>query len=111
MTDLFADDTETAAQLDAAKLDALAARWHAEYGTHGPTCGTCGAPIRWALTWATGTWIPIDREPAAGGNITVRRAGAAVIADVHGAGGTPEGARWRSHFADCPQADEHRRPR
>lgn len=77
------------------------------------TCSTCGAPIEWARTIKAGKAIPLDSGTYANGNLEVVR---------RDDDGTPcvrvvpiaerrELARQlrRSHFATCPQADEHRR--
>lgn len=57
------------------------------------TCTSCKAPIVWVRT-ANGRSMPCDPEVLA------------VVTD------TGEIARGRqSHFASCPNADRHRRPR
>ncbi len=81
-------------------------------------CRTCGAPIIWARTEA-GKAIPMDAEPVPVGTSPLgtfilersgRRANsdplmrAPDIADV----GVD---RFRSHFATCPDARQHRRAR
>ncbi len=54
-------------------------------------CSTCGAPICWLRT-STGKPMPTAPE-------TVREGESLFVPGRH-----------RSHFADCPQADEHRKP-
>jgi len=109
--DLFVDIPQVAAQLDAALLDALTTRWRAEYGQKRPTCQSCRASIRWALTWPKGEWIPIDRDPTPTGNVACTRTGGIVVARVIPADRERAGTRWVSHFTTCPNADEHRRLR
>lgn len=108
--DLFAADPATAAQLDAARDKALEAKWAAEIGSKPGTCRSCPARLRWALTEA-GEWMPIEQDPDPAGIVTARRSGRAVIATVHPVGSDLEGLRWTAHFANCPAAAEHRRPR
>jgi hypothetical protein len=80
------------------------------------TCSSCGARIIWATT-ARSKAMPVDAEPVADGNIRLddRGQGRAPLAIVVTAGqadmfGSDE-SRRTSHFATCPQADEHRRER
>jgi hypothetical protein len=78
-------------------------------------CSTCGAPIEWARFKVTGKRHPLDIPPAVDGTLQV------VGADPDG---TPvirlmpvaerrehDGLLRRTHFATCPDADRHRRPR
>jgi hypothetical protein len=77
-------------------------------------CRSCGAPIVWAVTEATGRRMPIDPEPTSGGNVIlsddnppvalVLPAGQASLF-AHGTGAD----RFTSHFATCPNADAHRK--
>lgn len=73
-------------------------------------CKTCRAPIVWCET-ETGARMPLDAEPSPDGNTVV-------LGEVNG---TPrvrvlsqiellvdERARFKSHFATCPQAASHR---
>lgn len=73
-------------------------------------CRSCSAPIFWCVT-VNGKRIPIDREPAEDGNVTIERQKTGdLLATVHAASFPPVGAkRWRSHFSSCPQAAQHRR--
>ena len=78
-------------------------------------CTSCGSPILWAISAVTGTRMPIDPEPAVGGNIRLddshpplaRVVGAAI--DLFDP--TDDGTRHLSHFATCVFADQHRRAR
>lgn len=75
------------------------------------TCRSCGATIWWAIT-PKGRRMPVDppglrTDP----NVSVWRDATGVLRTGSAA---PDG--WpvhdtTSHFATCPQADEHRRPR
>lgn len=74
-------------------------------------CKSCKAPVLWAQTVA-GKWTPLDREPAADGNIVVMPAGAMVLPPETAALGQKIGARrYRSHFATCPHGAAHRKAR
>jgi len=67
-----------------------------------PRCRSCGAEIEWATT-TNGTRIPVDPGPAADGNLVVKQGIAWIV-------GPGKGDRI-SHFATCPSAGQHRRPR
>lgn len=78
------------------------------------TCRSCGAGIWWTVT-ADGKKMPVDEEPVTdGGNVVLALAPdgtlkSRVLKDSEEA---PEGHRlYKSHFATCPQRDEHRRSR
>lgn len=90
------------------------------------TCKSCSARVIWAMT-GTGSRMPLDAEPLgpgapeAGSFILIRDEDEAVRHDLFG-GREPQlwamryiavrdgvRTRYRSHFATCPQADEHRR--
>lgn len=84
-------------------------------------CRSCGAPIQWA-TSTQGRVVPVDLQPSPDGNLVLvaegrvtRALNTAVSegprhAEVQAAlaAGSP---RFKSHFATCPQAAEHRRKR
>lgn len=76
------------------------------------SCGSCGAAVVWCET-SKGKRMPVDAEPYDGGNVEIVEVrGAAPLAVVHGDTGmaTLDGSpRYRSHFATCPNADQHRR--
>ena len=66
-------------------------------------CRSCGVAILWVRT-QRGHLMPVDREPVRGGNLHIERGIAQVVA--------PSGAlRHVSHYATCPAADKHRKPR
>jgi len=74
-------------------------------------CRSCSAVIIFART-RRGTTMPLDAKPVADGEFVLR--------DNNGAHGTPVDAvlfsdagkvgepRYRTHFATCPQAAQHR---
>jgi hypothetical protein len=83
-------------------------------------CRSCKARIVWALT-ATGRAMPVDAEPhpegllvlELGDTIRVRAANAeerTVVMPIFKSL-RPEVKLFRSHFATCPNATEHRRKR
>lgn len=75
------------------------------------TCRSCGAEIRWVRSATTGKPMPLDPEKVKGGNVEV----------IVKLGETEETAKilWRdpervayvSHFATCPNAAKHRKPK
>lgn len=68
-------------------------------------CRSCNATIRWERT-AAGKPIPLDPEPRPDGNLCIRDDGR-VVSDH----GFPASApRYVTHFATCPNANQHRRP-
>jgi hypothetical protein len=76
-----------------------------------PKCRSCGARILWAET-VKGRRIPLDAEPADGGNMVLEQRGhhRAPLATVLTGGAAPnDKPRYKSHFATCPNAQQHRR--
>lgn len=76
------------------------------------TCKSCGAPIIWAAT-DTGKRMPIDRLPAAGGNVRLTEVDGQPHAAVVGAtidlfDPADNGDRHLAHFVTCPDADDWR---
>ncbi len=74
------------------------------------TCRTCRAPVLWATT-EHGRKMPLDLEPYTGpepGGLFILRGELAVAVTAAAFDDEP---LYRSHFATCPQADQHRRPR
>lgn len=67
-------------------------------------CRSCGAEIRWERTHA-GKPIPLDPEPRADGNLSIRDDGRVVSSS----GFPAEAPRYVTHFATCPHANQHRR--
>jgi len=72
------------------------------------TCRSCQAPVIWAVT-ARGKRIPMDAGPREDGGFVLRgqRADDPPLALAKGESRGRE-PRYVSHFATCPQADEHR---
>lgn len=84
-------------------------------------CRTCGAAIRWIMM-ESGKRMPVDAQPqrlvtlqepcraVESANLRAKAAGQ----DVASAPTEPRGVMmvcYVPHFATCPQADQHRRPR
>ena len=69
-------------------------------------CRSCGAPITWAIT-DQGRRIPLDAKPNPAGNIRLDLTHAHILTKSD----NYNGPRYTSHFATCPNADKHRRPR
>ena len=76
-------------------------------------CSSCGAPIIFAVS-SLGNNMPVDAEPAPGGNLRLDFAESPPRAKVVGTSidlldPTDDGARRYAHHATCPQASERRR--
>lgn len=71
-------------------------------------CRSCGAQIRWHRT-ERGTRMPVDAQPHRDGNIRIDENDVARVTDP----GLTLLAEplYRSHFASCPHADQHRKRR
>jgi hypothetical protein len=82
------------------------------------TCGSCGAPIRWAVT-VNGKRMPVDDQPVPDGNLVLSDPTPGAYAPTAAHYVQPdqltlfgdEPPRFTSHFATCPNADQHRRTR
>jgi hypothetical protein len=74
------------------------------------SCRSCGAPIVWAKT-PRGKAMPLDATPAADGNIVLEEDNAGAIAHVRTAAFGGVGVFHKSHFATCPNANQHRKPK
>lgn len=81
------------------------------------TCKSCRSPILWATVLPSRKAMPVDPDPDPDdGNVLLERSGSRTIATVLG---PIEAALARqldtplhtSHFATCPNADQHRAPR
>lgn len=72
-------------------------------------CRSCGAPIRWVKTMH-GRNHPIDAMPVPDGDWVLRPSAMGTLMVrytlIQG-----DAERYTSHFATCPNADRHRRPR
>ena len=77
-------------------------------------CKSCQAQIRWAKT-VTGKSMPIDPLAADNGNIWVVQFSdgnpIVEVAATPDAVPAAEALRYTSHFATCPNAADHRKPR
>ncbi len=73
-------------------------------------CRSCGAEIRWIVT-ASGRRMPLDAEPHPEGNIDADGEGTGYVVKGPQAGDTLIHGRplYRSHFATCPFAAQHRK--
>lgn len=74
-------------------------------------CGSCGAPIIWIRTAASGTYMPLNAEPdpERGNMVIVDGKAASITNDLFGPH-VPAGApKYLSHFATCPSAAKHRK--
>lgn len=73
----------------------------------GQTCRSCGEPIHWTVTAASGKAMPVDRDAILGGNLVLTQSGYRTTATVV----TPDPAirRHVSHFVTCPNREEHRK--
>jgi len=77
-------------------------------------CKSCGAPIYWATSEASGKRHPVDVEPVEDGNVLLSlRGGTGLVARVLKKGEEVEDGRNRytSHFATCPQSKTWRKKR
>lgn len=90
-------------------------------------CRSCNAPIRWAVSEASGKRIPLDPEPSEDGNIVetgrthptgvamvryLKKSQQPAMANLLAlATGGPElpAPRYVTHFATCPNAEQHRK--
>lgn len=75
-------------------------------------CRSCRAEIVWVGT-EHGRAMPLDRQPYVGddprGLFVIRVVDKRAIGMAVPAGAFEDEPRYRSHFATCPHADEHRR--
>lgn len=81
---------------------------------HDGHCTSCGSRIRWAELDGTARLMPIDHEARPDGNVSVVGWGPAVrglsrpVVAVNAAERAVTDYRYVTHFATCPNADEHR---
>lgn len=68
-------------------------------------CRSCGARIIWCST-VRGKSMPVDWAPSDDGNLIIDGDGVARVIDLLSPKDSP---RHKSHFATCPDADEHRK--
>lgn len=75
------------------------------------SCRSCGAPVRWVET-TSGRRMPLDPTPNAKGNVYLEPGvpTATVFGNLQAdARKALAGRLYLSHFATCPDADDHRR--
>lgn len=73
-----------------------------------PKCRSCNAEIVWAKNEKTGKLAPLDAEPSADGNI---RLGPDGTYEIVVPSYRPRTNLHTSHFATCPGAGKHRKPK
>ena len=77
------------------------------------TCKSCNAPVRWVLLrpkTGKAKAHPVDATPSASGSIRIPETGDAyVVAEADRP--LVKFPLYTSHFATCPDAAQHRRPR
>lgn len=76
------------------------------------SCRSCGKPMLWARTAATGSLIPLDPDPVPDGNLILADGlASAYVLDTTlfetPPPPAPPGKRYKSHFATCPFAGKH----
>ena len=69
-------------------------------------CRSCGAEILWGTT-PRGSKMPVDADPSPSGEWLLREDGSL----EHAPAGYVSPDLYTSHFATCPNALQHRRPR
>lgn len=76
-------------------------------------CRSCGAAVAWVITAPKGKRMPIDPEPVADGNIILQlgavNSQVPPLATTLAKGASTELPRYKSHFATCPNAKQHRK--
>lgn len=73
-------------------------------------CRSCNAEIIWAVT-AAGKRMPLDEASNAEGNVLLHENGTCIVLAAGDDREWEDSSRHTSHFATCPNADQHRRPR
>ncbi|MEV7264663.1 hypothetical protein AB0N38_14035 [Micromonospora aurantiaca] len=76
-------------------------------------CRSCSAGIAWATHERTLNPMPVDVEPSPDGNLALTLTGHGTLTCrvVNPAKAFGRTDLHKSHFASCPNADQHRRPR
>lgn len=79
-------------------------------GVHYVPCKSCGAQVFWALT-RNGKSTPIDSAARPDGNVVTlwRKADGTVHVERYDRMKHGDAVRRTSHFATCPNAEQHRR--
>lgn len=73
-------------------------------------CRSCNARIVWAKT-PTGATMPVDASPVSDGDLVLISGPQGWLAVRVHDNVEPDKPRHKSHFATCPNADQHRRER
>ena len=68
-------------------------------------CKSCRQLVCWVVMAKSGRRMPIDPTPAANGNLVLDNQGMAHVDSQAGR------AKFISHFATCPNSQQHRRSR
>ena len=71
-------------------------------------CRSCGAEIIWIHS-ASGNLMPLDAVPVEDGNMCIVDGKAHSISSDLFEPMLPQGPRYKSHFATCPQAQKWRK--
>lgn len=71
-------------------------------------CRSCQASVFWRRNIATGKAIPIDRQPSAEGNVVLVGEDQCRFLKK---GEDAQVTTYTSHFATCPEAARHRKPK
>jgi hypothetical protein len=77
-------------------------------------CRSCKQPIVWARAEGSDRWMPMNAEPDANGTHVLMGWDDPPVATKVGAGElafSEVRERYTSHFATCPNANDHRKPR
>lgn len=74
------------------------------------SCRSCGAAIFWTKSAKTGSAMPLDAQPVDAGNIYLVD-GLAHVKSGDAAEQMMQGPMYQSHFATCPNAAHHRKPK
>jgi hypothetical protein len=76
-------------------------------------CRSCSEPIFWIVSAAPGhKSMPLNNEPDPTGNVVIENGYARVLnADQRAAAVLDGTTLYRSHFASCPAAQKHRKPK
>lgn len=78
-------------------------------------CRSCGTRIIWTVTSAFGRRMPVDFTPVLDGDIAIKPDGEggwlSIVADPRETVAGCSSVRRKSHFATCPNAAAHRKPK
>lgn len=71
-------------------------------------CRSCRAIIFWTK-WASGKKMPVDYKPVPDGNLVIRRLPSCILVQFWKEEYGDALPRYTSHFATCPDAQQHRK--